>query len=333
MSRKTSQPSPRRRPEGKLAGGTPADRLMRAWHDQDDEAFAEQAAELIAKGRDGVLSTALRKYGERYEDEAVEEFAQALTEIAEVVEAGPGFDVAQLVLLPILATGPLPDPTPLAAGLAGSGVFPPEAELTFLAGWRAAEPIGELSPVALRRLLLDVIERRPPGELPPLAEATVPTGTVAVLVGALIFRAPDATDDADDTFETLEEQLDAEAESSFARFTAWRETLTAEQSGGGLLLAPCAPSELEDQLYSLLEAPDDGAIEEILDFVEAAREEAGDEAIEARLAARDDGLEITVLTEAGRVLDSRLFEAGEAGPLNIQAVRDALEGRVAVSQA
>ncbi|WP_431269508.1 Bug family tripartite tricarboxylate transporter substrate binding protein [Dankookia sp. P2] len=176
MSRKTRQPPPRRPPGAKTGGGTPADRLVRAWLDQDDEAFAEQAEGCIAGGRDGVLSAALRKLAERYEEDAVEDFALALGEIAEVAEAGPGFDMAELVLLPILPAGTLPDPAPLATGLAACGAFPAEAEVVFPAGWRSAEAIGALSPVALRRVLLEVAAGRPPADLPPLGATTLEEG-------------------------------------------------------------------------------------------------------------------------------------------------------------
>lgn len=333
MSRKTRQPPPRRPPEGKAGSGTPADRLLRAWLDQDDEAFAEQAEELVARGRDGVLSTALRKLGERYEEDAVEDFALALTEIAEVAEAGPGFDMAQLVLLPILATGALPDPAPLATGLAASGAFPTEAEIAFLAGWRAAEAVGALSPTALRRVLLDIAAGRPPADLPPLDAAETDEGTVAVLVGAALFRTPPAAEDPDADLETLDALAEARSAASFEAFEDWREALTPGQTGGALVLGLCAPSELADEIRSLIEEPGEQAIEEILDFVEAAREEAGGEAIAARLAARDGGVGITVLTASGRVLDSRVFGAGEEDAPDLEAVRDALEGEVTLLEA
>ncbi|WP_431269509.1 hypothetical protein [Dankookia sp. P2] len=99
------------------------------------------------------------------------------------------------------------------------------------------------------------------------------------------------------------------------------------------MLALCAPSELADEIRSLIEEPGEAAIEEILDFVETARAESGGEAIAARIAARDGGVAVTVLTEAGRVLDSRVFGDEEEEPLDIVAVRDALEGRVAILEA
>lgn len=331
MSRKTRPPSPRRSAEGKSGSGTPADRMLRAWHDREDETFAEQAEALIAEGRDGVLSTALRKLGERYEEEEVDEFARALTELAEVTEAGADFDMAQLLLLPVVTTGTLPDPAPLAAGLTASGTLPEEAETVFLADWREAEAIGTLSPVALRRVLLDVVAGRPPADLPPMETARVAVGTVAVLVGAAIFRAPPAAEDPDAELESLDLLEEEAGTASIEAFTTWRDSLTPEQTGGAMVLPPCAPSELEDDLLALLdEAEGAQGIEEILDFIEAAREEAGSEAIAARLAEHDDGLQITVLTEAGRVLDSRVFEVGEDDELDIGMVREALASLVTV---
>src|SRR5215210_4295281 len=68
MPRKTTHaPTPSRGSRVKGAGGsTPADRLIRAWLDADDNGFEDLAEELIAGSRDGVLAAALRKLSERY---------------------------------------------------------------------------------------------------------------------------------------------------------------------------------------------------------------------------------------------------------------------------
>lgn len=333
MSRKTRHQEirhqgPRHRADGKGGSGTPADRLLRAWLDEDDEAFAALAEEYIAGGRDGVLSTAIRKLADRYEEDAVEDFAVALTEIAEMTEAGTGFDLAELVLLPVVTAAALPDPAPLATGLAASGAFPVEAEMAFLAGWRSAEAIGGLSPTAIRRVLLDVAHGRLPTDLPELAPEVVTEGTVAVLVGAAVFRAAPPGDDTDADPELLDAQDEARASERFDAFERWRAALAPEVTDGALILSLCAPSELADEIRMLLEDSDDPVAEEIVDFVEAARQEAGGEAIAVRLAAHDDGVEIGILTQAGRLLDSRVFGGDEAEALSIEVVRDVLEGRV-----
>ncbi len=110
MPRKTSQPASPRPGAGRAqGGGTPADRLIRAWLDEDYDSFEDLAEEIIAAGRDGVLAAAVRKYGEKYDDEAVEDFAAALSGVAEAAEGQAGFDYAQLVLLPVVVGRGMPD--------------------------------------------------------------------------------------------------------------------------------------------------------------------------------------------------------------------------------
>ena len=172
---------------------------------------------------------------------------------------------------------------------------------------------------------------RPPVDLPALEAAAVTEGTVAVLVGAVLFRAAPSADDPDLDLDALDALAEAKIEASSEAFEAWRESLTPEQTGGGLVLALCAPSELADEIRSLLD--DAGRRRRSRRSSTSSRrrgQEAGGEAIAARLAARDGGVAITVLTEAGRVLDSRVFGDGEEAELDIEVVRDALEGIVAV---
>jgi hypothetical protein len=60
MPRKTTPQPPRRggaKRKGQ-GGSTPADRLVRAWLDEDYDIFEDLTEELIAGGRDGVLLAA-----------------------------------------------------------------------------------------------------------------------------------------------------------------------------------------------------------------------------------------------------------------------------------
>jgi hypothetical protein len=54
-------------------------------------------------------------------------------------------------------------------------------------------------------------------------------------------------------------------------------------------------------------------LDEVVDFVEAARGEAGGEEVVARLAGREGAVELTVLTRSGRELDRRVFDLGDSG--------------------
>lgn len=335
MPRKTTrQPAPGR--SGRLRGsglGTPADRLIRAWLDEEYDVFEDLAEEFIAGGRDGVLAAAERKLAERYEADAVEDFAGNLMEMAEAAEEQQGFDFASLVLLPVVTDGGLPpDLARLAAGLAGSGAFPPEAEFAFATEWRTAQAVRALSPCAVRRVLLDVVGGRPPADLP-CSPFESGEGEVAVLIGALVFRTAMPEDDPaldPEMLDAAEETRDRERMDAFRR---WRASLGPDDTAGAHILPYCTASFLRDEIEDFLNGvePDgDTVLDEIRDFVETARQEAGGEDVVARLTAREGGVELAVSTRSGRELDSRVFGLDESG-LTADDVARVVESSVAIA--
>jgi hypothetical protein len=335
MPRKTTHaPPPDRGGRAKGAGGgTPAVRLIRAWLDGDQDGFEELAEELIAGGRDGVLAAAVRKLSERYEEDAVEDFADDLTEVAEAAEGQREFDFASLVLLPVVpGGGPPPDPALLAGGLAASGAFPPAAEPAFAAGWRAAEAVQALSPCAVRRVLLDIAGGRPPADLPPAPPGGGADGGVLVLAGVLVFRTEPPEGDADLDPEALDAAEEARDRERMAAFERWRASLGPEATRGARILPFCTPSALAYEIGAFLdggEPEDDAVLDEIGDFVETAKREAGGEEVVARLAARDGGVELAVLTRSGRELDRRVFSLEDSGPTAADVAR-VVQGSVPV---
>ncbi|TCZ64870.1 hypothetical protein [Roseicella aquatilis] len=332
MPRKTQQPPARHKAAaGRAASGTPADRLVRAWLDEDYDSFEDLVEELIVDGRDGVFSAAVRKLSEKYEDEAVQDFAAALTELAEAAEGQEGFDLAQLVLLPAVTAGRLPDAAALAQGLAAAGVVPQGAETSFAEGWRAAEAVGALPPAAVRRVLLDIARGRPPADLPPLPPGELPEGEIVTLVGAVLYRTEPPTEDPDADPEVLAAAAEGRASELADAFERWCLSLPAEVSGGALILPLCAPSDLAEEIESLLEevTADDPDLDEIIDFVETARAEAAGDDVVARLLPGAEGVTLTVLTRSGRELDSRAFALGE-NSLTVEAIRSAVERCVPV---
>jgi hypothetical protein len=70
-------------------------------------------------------------------------------------------------------------------------------------------------------------------------------------------------------------------------------------------------------------------LDEIGDFVEAAKREAGGEAVVARIIARDGGVELAVLTRSGRELDRRVFSLEDSG-LTAADVAHVVEGSVPI---
>ena len=335
MPRKTNHaPPPGRGSRAKGAGGsTPADRLIRAWLVGDGDAFDDLAEELIAGGRDGVLAAAVRKLSERYEEDAVEDFADDLAEVAEAAEGQREFDFASLVLLPVVpGGGPPPDPARLAGGLAASGAFPPEAEPAFAAGWSTAEAVRALSPCAVRRVLLDIAGGRPPADLPPAPSGGGADGGVLVLAGALVFRTEPPGGEADLDPEALDAAEEARDRERMDAFERWRSSLGPEVTMGARILPFCTPSALAYEVGAFLDGSEpegDAVLDEIGDFVETAKREAGGEEVAARLAARGAGVELAVLTRSGRELDRRVFSLEDSG-LTAADVSRFVEGDVPV---
>ena len=335
MPRKTTHaPTPSRSGKVKAASSsTPADRLTRAWLDGDHDGFEDLAEEFITGGRDGVLAAAVRKLSERYEEDAVEDFADDLTEVAEAVEGQREFDFASLVLLPVVPEGgPPPDAALLAAGLAASGAFPPEAEPAFAAGWSTAEAVQALSPCAVRRVLLDIAGGRPPADLPPAPPGDGADGGILVLAGALVVKTEQREDDPDTDPEVLDAADEAGDRERMAAFDRWRASLGQEAAKGARILPFCTPSALAYEIGAFLDGAEpqgDAVLDEIGDFVEAAKREAGGEEVVAHLAARDEGVELAVLTRSGRELDRRVFDLEDSG-LTAADVSRFVEGSVPV---
>jgi hypothetical protein len=75
---------------------------------------------------------------------------------------------AELVALAVaLPAGDVPDGEVLGRGLIESGALADSEELRLLPGWRSPDALAELSFGAVRRVLLDLVNGRPPRDLPP----------------------------------------------------------------------------------------------------------------------------------------------------------------------
>jgi hypothetical protein len=318
MPRKTTQQSPRRYGADRKGqgSGTPADRLVRAWLDEDYDTFEDTAEELIAGGRDGVLLAAKRKLSEKYEDDAVDDFAAALTEMAEATEGQDAFDTAELVLLPVVTAGSLPDPAAVTGGFANSGVFSPKSKVMFAEGWRSVENVNSLAPSALRRVLLDIANGRPPADLPPLVPGSLTDGGIVVLVGAVAFDTELSDDEPDADAEVLATSDETKESDASDTFDLWRASLDPDTLKDAVVLSFCSPSQLMGEVRAFLEGveAEDPTIEEIITFIGTARDEAGGEEVVARLVTHGDSVQLAVLTCSGKELDSRVFDLVEGGP-------------------
>ena len=316
----TEAPRPRTGRGGRTAG-SPADRLVRAFADGDGAQFDALADELLSAGRDGVLDVALRKAAERHGEEAVGDFAADLLAAAEGAEIGPS-GWAELVALPVaLPAGGPPPAAGLARGAVGSGAFPDTAEVRFLPEWRVPAALADLSPCAVRRVLVDLVEGREPADLPPAGGRQVGGDALAgedfgVLLGVRIdwdipmWEAVEA-----DGGLTAEPEGEEEAPDEAARreaFDLWRSNAFRENDGC-VPLALVPPSEVEAEIADFLEeaGAHTGGLEEIREFVAVARGEAAGEEVVCRPEVVGDGLELTLYTREGRFLDSLTLAADQ----------------------
>ncbi|MBO1080656.1 hypothetical protein [Roseomonas haemaphysalidis] len=290
------------------AAGTPADRLMRAFADEDGSAFDRLAEELVAAGRDGVLEQAMRKVAQRYGEDAAGDLARDLQVVAEGARLGPS-GWAELVALPVaLPPGAVPDAVSLGHSLVASGALPEGLELRFLPEWRNPAALEALAPGAVRRVLLDLLAGREPADLPVAAEAALSEAGFGALVGLqLDWDTPgweqivaDGLPEppAEDAPETPEQAA------SSAVFERWR--AKAFEAGDCVPLALVPFSETADEIEDFLEEAGEqtGGLQEIRDFVDMARQEAPEAEVVCRAEVLPAALRLTVLTRAGQVLDS-----------------------------
>jgi len=289
------------------ASGTPAERLMRAFADEEGSEFPDLADELLREGREGVLALAIRKTADRYGEEAADDMERELLELAEAADLGPS-GWSQLVTVPVaLPPGPPPDAESLGASLAASGVLEEQAEVRFLPGWRSPETFARLTPCALRRALVEMLEGREPAAMPPAAPEALSEGGFGVLVGLQIDWGIPTWEEiaANGPPEEPEDEKAPEDRALAERFDRWRMAV-AEAVEGCVPLGILAPSQVEAEIEDFLaEAGQhtDG-VDEIREFVEVARREAPGEEVVCRPEVAGDSLELTLFTRSGRLLDS-----------------------------
>jgi len=297
------------------APGPIADALLEAFGDDDSGAFDGLVQALMAAGRTDVLDLAVRKLGEREGDEAGDDLNWVLLVAAEGAAIGPSGWAELVALVVALPATDLPDGEELAKGLIESGALADSEELRMLPGWRSPDALAELSFGAVRRVLLDLVDGKPPRDLPPGDTDDLARKGFGVLLGLridwaipvweAIAAAGGLPEEPDDDVETPEEALRA------AKFDAWRGQVF-QDSQGGVPLAVVAFSQVANEIADFLaEAGEQtGGLEEIRAFVDVCRQEAGDNEIACHAKVIGDALELSVFTEAGQKLDSLTIPAG-----------------------
>jgi hypothetical protein len=322
------------------APGPIADRLLEAFGDEDSGEFDGLVQALMAAGRTDVLDLAVRKLAEREGDEAGDSLNWVLLVAAEGAAIGPS-GWAELVALPVaLPAGDAPDGEELVKGLIGSGALAEGEELRLLPGWRSPDAIAELSFVAVRRVLRDLVDGKPPRDLPTGDTDDLARSGFAVLLGLRIDWAvpvweeieaagglPDETDDDDDDDgETADEARQA------ALFDLWRGRVFQE-SQGCVPLNRVAFSQVANEIADFLAeaGAQTGGLEEIRDFVEACRHRASGDEVVCHANVVADALELSFYTEAGQLLD-RLTMPASRLPTRAEEMRPLIGAFVRLMQ-
>jgi hypothetical protein len=302
-------PRPEPPPRFPPAPGPTSDRLLAAHEDRESGEFDALAGALVEAGRGDVLDLAVRKVRERQGDENAAELWADVLAAAGGAAVGPS-GWAELVALPVaLPPGAVPDAAALADGLIASGGLAPEEEVRVLPGWRSPDAVAALSPVATRRVLLDLVADREPRDLPPGDTDELARRGFGVLVGVRV----DWSIPVWDVIEAeggLPEEPPEEVEAPEARGRAkaldrWRSRVAAEH-GGCVPLDLVPPSDVGGAIAGFLDeagAQVEG-IDEIREFVEAARREAGGLDVVCRPEVIRQALELALYTVEGRFLDS-----------------------------
>jgi hypothetical protein len=297
------------------APGPIADGLLEAYADEESGAFDALVQDLLSAGRIDVLDLAVRKLGEREGDEAGDDLNWVLLVAAEGASIGPS-GWAELVVLPVaLPAGDLPDGEALVASLIASGALAESEDVRLLPGWRSPESLAALSFAAVRRVLLDMVDGKPPQDLPPGDTDDLARSGFGVLLGLRIDwdipvwdeiaargGLPDAIDD-----EAAPTPEEARRE---ALFDQWRGRVFQEGQGCvplGLVAFSQAANEIADFIAEA--GAQTGGLEDIRAFIGKCRSEAGGDEVSCYLDIASEELGLSVYTQAGRFIDSLVIPA------------------------
>jgi hypothetical protein len=294
------------------APGPIADRLLMAFADEDSGEFDALVQALMQAGRTDILDLAVRKRGECDGDEAGDELNWVLLAAAEGAAIGPSGWAEIAALIVALPAGDVPDGEELGRGLIGSGALPDSDEVRLLPGWRSPDALVALSFGAVRRVLLDLVDGKPPRDLPPGDTDDLARRGFGVLLGLRIDWAMAVWEEIAATGGLPEATGEDAAEARRAAlFDQWRGRVFQE-SQGCVPLGLVALSEVETEIADFLAEAggQTGGLEDIRAFVAACRRAAGGEEVVCNPEIIGDDLELSFYSQAGQFLDRLIMPAG-----------------------
>ena len=326
---------------GKDGGNTPAGELARYWR-TNDQRFDQLLDGLLDAGRSDLIEEAMNLLGSEERTEfmlEVEAFAESV-----VREDNQGDRmVSSLFWIAVELNGEPDGEPPVAAieeALERSGLLETASDCRILPVWIDPEPLTYLDVTDRRRLLneamassdkaLQFIQAQELGAVADEDQGGEPRQVA--LLGVL-----EEQEDPDQAEERLEDPLrlslppDADEDDwgldpeSRERGARAMEAFLAAMDGADPRIRRIVPAGGVDDLLELVFGGgwDEGsALGEILDFVEAARDETEDGVMDADVVFTDDQIRVALRAANGQPLDERTFDiSGDEGPELLELLR------------
>lgn len=313
--------------KGGQFSGTPADRLVRLWRN-NDERFGALLDEVLDANRQGVIEAALGKLREEEGYDFMDE-VEAFSETAQGTDEQGDPTLSTLFWLALEVDGPLDAPPPVGVieeALDSAGLLEKAADMRLLPLWLDPEPLSYLEAADRRTLLRRLISSPEEAEtfareqdlLAPADDAgTRLVGVVGLVIEEDAEQEGEGMPDplklgfADDGQELEIDPIEQERiRQSMAAFT---EAVGAADPR----VKRCEPvGGLNDLLDFTAEGvwPDDeGAnFDEVNDFLDIAGNETGDGVLDLSVSQTPEGLLVRAYNSDGVLLDERSFDLSGA---------------------
>ena len=309
--------------KGGQFSGTPADRLVRLWRN-NDERFGALLDEVLDGNRQGVIEAAVGKLREEESYDFMDE-VEAFSETAQSTDEQGDPTLSTLFWLALEVDGRLDEPPSvdtIERALDSAGLLEKASDMRLLPLWLDPEPLTYLEAADRRTLLRRLIDSTEAAEAfvreQDLVAAPEDAGVRLVGVVGLVFE-----EDAEQEGEAMPDPLNLgfagegqEMEIDPIEQERIRQSMAAFAEAVGAAdprVKRCEPvGGLNDLLDFTAEGvwPDDvdANFDEVNDFLDIAGNETGDGVLDVTVSEGPDGLQLRAYNSDGVLLDERSFD-------------------------
>lgn len=309
--------------KGGQFSGTPADRLVRLWRN-NDERFGALLDEVLDGNRQGVIEAAVGKLREEESYDFIDE-VEAFSETAQSTDEHGDPTLSTLFWLALEVDGRLDEPPSvdtIERALDSAGLLEKASDMRLLPLWLDPEPLSYLEAADRRTLLRRLIDSAEAAETfvreQDLVASPDDIGTRLVGVVGLVIE-----EDAEQDGEAIPDPLNLgfagegqELEIDPIEQERIRQSMVAFAEAVGAAdprVKRCEPvGGLNDLLDFTAEGvwPDDGDanFDEVNDFLDIAGNETGDGILDVTVSGGPEGLQVRAYNSDGVLLDERTFD-------------------------